>query len=201
MSKVRSGHNSTDDQFSNSLSPTPGHANHGNQSGFSDEGILFTRAMPVGVNGFASDWLEIQNVGDSTVDLSGWKISRNRSFSAPWTSPWISTFRDLIITQNEKVILTSDPNSVPDYMANRILNGEIVMDTMPRLVDSGTALQLLDKRGDIIDALVYDGGNADIEGWIGPSISVRERGARGSFYRVGMGARSWLTPTRRQNGR
>ena len=49
------------------------------------------------------------------------------------------------------------------------------MDTMPRLVDSGTALQLLDKKGGIIDALVYDGGNADIEGWIGPSINARER--------------------------
>ena len=87
VSKVRLEHNSTDDQFSNSLSPTPGYANHGNQSGFSDEGtILFTRVMPVGVNGFASDWIEIQNIGDSIVDLSGWKISRNRSFSAPWTS-------------------------------------------------------------------------------------------------------------------
>ena len=29
VSKVRPGHNLTDDQFSNSLSPTPGYANHG----------------------------------------------------------------------------------------------------------------------------------------------------------------------------
>ena len=61
------------------------------------------------------------------------------------------------------------------------------MDTMPRLVDSGTALQLLDKRGDIIDALVYDGGNADIEGWIGPSISVRGEGSPGLILSRGDG--------------
>ena len=193
VSKVRLEHNSTDDQFSNSLSPTPGYANHGNQSGFSDEGtILFTRVMPVGVNGFASDWIEIQNIGDSIVDLSGWKISRNRSFSAPWASPWISTFRDLIITPNERVILTSDPTSVPDYMANRILDGEVVMDTMPRLVDSGTALQLLDKNGGIIDALVYDGGNADIEGWIGPSINARGEGSPGLILSRGDGCSDLL---------
>ena len=138
--------------------------------------------MPVGVNGFASDWIEIQNIGDSTVDLSGWKISRNRSFSAPWTSPWISTFRDLIITPNERVILTSDPTSVPYYMANRILDGEVVMDTMPRLVDSGTALQLLDKKEASSMPWSTMAAMPILRDGLDPRSTQGERGVRGSFY-------------------
>ena len=110
--------------------------------------------MPVGVSGHEADWIEIQNVGDSAIDMSGWSISRNRSFTPPWTSPWVSTFRDISISSGERIILTSEPSSLPDWLSDRIVDGEVAMDTMPRLIDSGTALQLISPNGTIIDKFV-----------------------------------------------
>ena len=71
------------------------------------------------------------------------------------------------------------------------------MDTMPRLVDSGTALQLLDKGG-IIGTLVYDGGNADMGmDWTLDQRKGREPGA----HSIRGDGCSVVTPTRRRNGR
>ena len=74
---------------------------------------------------------------------------------------------------------TSDPSSLPDWLSDRIVDGETAMDTMPRLIDSGTALQLMSPNGTIIDTLVYDGGNAEISEWNGPAVSVRGEGVLG----------------------
>ena len=89
VSKVNDGEHTGDDLFVDSEISTPGEDNAADPidySGGSD--LLFTRIMPVGVGGHESDWIEIQNVGDSAIDMTGWSISRNRSFTPPWTSPW-----------------------------------------------------------------------------------------------------------------
>ena len=188
VSKINDGDHTIDDLFVDAETSTPGEDNDVdpiNYSGGSD--LLFTRIMPVGVSGYEADWLEIQNVGDSVVDLYGWSISRNRSFTAPWTSPWVSTFRDMMISPGERIILTSDPSSLPDWLSDRIVDGETAMDTMPRLIDSGTALQLMSPNGTIIDTLVYDGGNAEISEWNGPAVSVRGEGSAGLVLMRGDG--------------
>jgi len=155
VSKINNGEHTGDDLFVDSEAPTPGEDNTVdpiNYSGGSD--LLFTRIMPVGVSGHEADWLEIQNVGGSAIDMSGWSISRNRSFTPPWTSAWVSTFRDISISPGERIILTSEPSSLPSWLSDRIVDGEVAMDTMPRLIDSGTALQLISPNGTIIDTLV-----------------------------------------------
>ena len=188
VSKVNDGEHTGDDLFVDSEISTPGEDNAADPidySGGSD--LLFTRIMPVGVSGHEADWIEIQNVGDSAIDMSGWSISRNRSFTPPWTSPWVSTFRDISISSGERIILTSEPSSLPDWLSDRIVDGEVAMDTMPRLIDSGTALQLISPNGTIIDTLVYDGGNAEISEWNGPSVSVRGEGSAGLVLMRGDG--------------
>ena len=188
VSKINNGEHTGDDLFVDSEAPTPGEDNTVdpiNYSGGSD--LLFTRIMPVGVSGHEADWLEIQNVGGSAIDMSGWSISRNRSFTPPWTSAWVSTFRDISISPGERIILTSEPSSLPSWLSDRIVDGEVAMDTMPRLIDSGTALQLISPNGTIIDTLVYDGGNAEISEWNGPSVSVRGEGSAGLVLMRGDG--------------
>ena len=180
VSKINNGEHTGDDLFVDSEAPTHRKDNTVdpiNYSGASD--LLFTRIMPVGVSGHEADWLEIQNVGDSAIDLSGWSISRNRSFTPPWTSLGVDISRHIDIpwrTDRTHV----EPSSLPSWLSDRIVDGEVAMDTMPELIDSGTALQLISPSGTVVDTLVYDGGNAEISEWNGPSVSVRGERERGT---------------------
>ena len=61
------------------------------------------------------------------------------------------------------------------------------MNNMPWLVDSGSALQLKAPDGTVVDAVVYGGGIADIEGWNGPAISVPGDGSPGLILMRGSG--------------
>ena len=58
---------------------------------------------------------------------------------------------------------------------------------MPWLVDSGSALQLKSPDGTVVDAVVYGGGDAEIEGWNGSAISVPGDGTPGLILMRGSG--------------
>jgi len=144
--------------------------------------VMFTRIMPSEVPNRDNDWLELTNTGDDPVSLAGWTIERIRS-----TTPWISTFDDLVIDAGSSVVLTENPSNLLADAGISALDGNVALNNMPWLVDSGSALQLKSPDGTVVDAIVFGGGIAEIDGWSGPAISVPGDGSPGLILMRGSG--------------
>ena len=127
--------------------------------------------MPGEVPNRDNDWFELTNTGDEEISLTGWTIERIRS-----TTPWISTFNELVIPAGGSVVLTENPNNLLSDGGIIAMDGNVVMNNMPWLVDSGSALQLKSPDGTVVDAVVYGGGDAEIEGWNGARFQYLEMG-------------------------
>ncbi len=144
--------------------------------------VKFTRIMPGEVPNRDNDWFEITNTGDEEVSLTGWTIERIRS-----TTPWISNFNELVIPAGESVVLTENPANLLSDGGITALDGNVVMNNMPWLVDSGSSLQLKAPDGTVVDAIAFGGGIAEIEGWNGAAISVPGDGTPGLILMRGTG--------------
>ncbi|HIM13520.1 MAG TPA: DUF839 domain-containing protein [Candidatus Poseidoniales archaeon] len=144
--------------------------------------LKFTRIMPAEVPDRDNDWLEIANTGDSPVSLAGWTIERIRS-----TEPWVSMVNDLSIDAGTSVVLTENPANLLADGGIVALDGNVALNNMPWLVDSGSALQLKAPDGTVVDAIAFGGGIAEIDGWTGPAISVPGDGSPGLILMRGSG--------------
>ena len=144
--------------------------------------IRFTRIMPGEVPDRENDWLEITNFGGQDVNLGGWTIDRIRS-----TTPWISEFGQFTLSAGESVVLSANPANLLADGGIVASDGNSVMNNMPWLVDYGGALQLKEPTGIVVDAIVYGGGDAEIDGWTGPAISVPGDGTPGLILMRGDG--------------
>ena len=144
--------------------------------------LKFTRIMPAEVPDRDNDWLEITNTGDTAVSLAGWTIERIRS-----TDPWISMVNDLTIDAGASVVLTENPANLLADGGIAALDGNVVLNNMPWLVDSGSALQLKSPDGTVVDAIAFGGGIADIDGWQGGAVSVPGDGSPGLILMRGSG--------------
>ena len=144
--------------------------------------IRFTRIMPGEVPDRENDWLEITNFGGQDVNLGGWTIDRIRS-----TTPWISEFGQFTLGAGESVVLSENPANLLADGGIVAIDGNSVMNNMPWLVDYGGALQLKEPTGIVVDAIVYGGGDAEIDGWTGPATSVPGDGTPGLILMRGDG--------------
>ena len=144
--------------------------------------VKFTRLMPGEVPNRDNDWFELSNLGNEVANLTGWTIERIRS-----TTPWISTFNELLIPAGGSIVLTENPDNLFLDGGISAIDGNVVMNNMPWLVDSGSALQLKSPNGTVVDAVVYGGGDAEIEGWNGGAISVPGDGTPGLILMRGSG--------------
>ena len=144
--------------------------------------VKFTRLMPGEVPNRDNDWFELSNLGNEVANLTGWTIERIRS-----TTPWISTFNELVIPAGGSIVLTENPDNLFLDGGISAIDGNVVMNNMPWLVDSGSALQLKSPNGTVVDAVVYGGGDAEIEGWNGGAISVAGDGTPGLILMRGSG--------------
>ena len=144
--------------------------------------VKFTRIMPGEVPNRDNDWFELTNTGDEKVSLTGWTIERIRS-----TTPWISTFNELEIPAGGSVVFSENPSNLLSDGGISALDGNVLMNNMPWLVDSGSSLQLKSPDGTVIDTVVYGGGDADVEGWNGAAISVPGDGTPGLILMRGTG--------------
>ncbi len=144
--------------------------------------VKFTRIMPGEVPNRDNDWFELTNIGDEAVSLTGWTIERIRT-----TTPWISTFNELELPAGESVVFTENPANLLSDGDIVAMNGNVVMNNMPWLVDSGSSLQLKSPDGTVVDAVVYGGGDAEVEGWNGAAISVPGDGTPGLILMRGTG--------------
>ena len=193
VSKIPSENSSAD--WVDSEEPTPGSENSegGGESGNEDPpvepsewdgeyDIKFTRIMPAEVPDRENDWFELTNTGDEPVSLSGWTLERIRS-----TTPWVSTFYDLEIAAGDSVVLTENPVNLLADGGITALDGNMVLNNMPWLVDSGSALQLKAPNGTVVDAIAFGGGIAEIDGWEGAAVSVPGDGTPGLILMRGRG--------------
>ncbi|HIG38871.1 MAG TPA: DUF839 domain-containing protein [Candidatus Poseidoniales archaeon] len=144
--------------------------------------LKFTRIMPAEVPDRDNDWLEITNMGDTAVSLAGWTIERIRS-----TEPWISMVNELTIAAGASVVLTENPANLLADGGIAALDGNVILNNMPWLVDSGSALQLRAPDGTVVDAIAFGGGIADIDGWQGGAVSVPGDGSPGLILMRGSG--------------
>jgi len=151
--------------------------------------LKFTRIMPAEVPDRDNDWLEIANTGDSPVSLAGWTIERIRS-----TEPWVSMVNDLSIDAGTSVVLTENPANLLADGGIVALDGNVALNNMPWLVDSGSALQLKAPDGTVVDAIAFGGGIAEIDGWTGPAISVPGDGSPGLILMRGSGCGEYPDP-------
>ena len=144
--------------------------------------VKFTRIMPSAVPNRDNDWFELTNTGDEAVSLTGWTIERIRS-----TDPWISIVNDLTIDAGASVVLTENPTNLLADGGIESLDGNVGLSTLPWLVDSGSALQLKAPDGSVVDAIVFGGGIAEIDGWQGAAVSVPGDGTPGLILMRGSG--------------
>ena len=194
VSKISSENSSAD--WIDSEESTPGAENtEGGQGGDSNEtqtvepsewngkyDVKFTRIMPAEVPDRDNDWFELTNTGDESVSLAGWTIERIRS-----TTPWISTFNDIEIDAGQTLVLTENPANLLADGGITAMDGNIVLNNMPWLVDSGSALQLKSPNGTVVDAIAFGGGIAEIDGWQGAAVSVPGDGTPGLILMRGTG--------------
>lgn len=148
--------------------PTPGEENPVPQTYDGSMTVKFTRLMPGEITGRDNDWFELTNVGDTFIDMAGWRIARMRT-----TGAWNSTFGTLTIMPGESIVFTPDPENLLEDSAIVAMDSDIVFDgNAPWLVNSGGSLQLVAPDGTIVDAFVYASGDADVQGWIGGALEM-----------------------------
>jgi phosphatidylserine/phosphatidylglycerophosphate/cardiolipin synthase-like enzyme len=165
------------------LWPTPGQANpviHSYDGGMT---IKFTRFMPVEVSGRSNDWFEITNTGDTWVDLGGWMIERLTSDSSHQ-----SLMLNHILEPGQSVVITEDPaNLIFDGGPEGVDANTMFSNSLPWLINSGGALQLVAPDGTVVDAFVYGSGFAEIPGWSGLALEMPPTDAAGLILMRGDG--------------
>lgn len=114
----------------------------------------------------ADEAFQLTNAGPNSVDLQGWTVRDNSGAVVfpegtlePGERIWVSrsraAFADSFGFQPDWVMDPADP-LVP------ALGGEPL-----RFANSGDQITLWDNAGQLIDAMVYEGGDTGIDGWIG----------------------------------
>jgi len=156
--------------WSPTLSPSPGIENPIPEEWDGELSIKFSRIMFDEVDTRGHDWFELRNIGDQTIDLAGWNISRQRNDADPWND----TFRRLILPPGESAIITSDPSHLLEDSGIVAYGGNDVMYNMPWLPNNGGSFQLLSPDGTVVDTLVYGEGDPMVAGWTGSSITPPE---------------------------
>ena len=84
-------------------------------------------------------------------------------------------------------MLTENPANLLADGGIVALDGNVAMNNMPWLVDSGSSLQLKAPDGTVVDAIAFGGGIAEIEGWQGAAVSVPGDGTPGLILMRGTG--------------
>lgn len=175
-----------------SIEPSPGNANPsegGNgpvdiQASWWDGefDVKFTRIMPGEVPDRNNDWFEITNVGDESINLEGWNITK---ISA--SGEFHSTIKSLEIQPQSSVVISENPYNLLLDGGIVALDANQVLTAAPWLVNSGGSLILAEPNGTAVDSIVYGNGIAGIEGWNGPAISVPGDGSPGLILMRGLG--------------
>ena len=176
-----------------SLMPSPGAENQGEQNSGGpvdvepswwdgEFNVKFTRIMPGEVPDRSNDWLEITNLGSEEVSLDGWNITRVRA-----SGLWHSTIISLTIGAGSSVVLTDNPFNLLQDGGIVAQDGNVALNNMPWLVNSGSSFMLVEPNGTVVDSIVYGGGIAEIDGWGGPAISVPGDGSPGLILMRGSG--------------
>jgi hypothetical protein len=100
----------------------------------------------------SDEWIELQNLGNSPIDLGGWRLTDGGDIhiSLSGTIPAYSYF----------LLERTDDSTISDIAANQIYTGS--------LANGGERLELLDPSGAIVDTANADGG-----GWPAGDASSR----------------------------
>ena len=121
--------------------------------GYPPGSVLINELAWAGTVASSSDeWIELQNLGNSPIDLSGWHLTDGGDINVALggTIPPFSYF----------LLERSDDSTIADLAANQIYTGS--------LANSGERLELLDPSGAVVDS-----ANGDSGGWPAGDASSR----------------------------
>ncbi len=116
--------------------------------------------------GDSDEAIALRNVSEETVDLSGFTLDdgETRSAALPpdtWLQPG-----QLYWLAKDEVAFYRQFGFKPDLVVN----------SWPRLANSGDEVILRDKQLRAIDRLVYGNGDTDMGGWVGPAVEPYSAG-------------------------
>lgn len=120
-------------------------------------------------SGDADEAFQLINVGSVPINLQGWTVRDNRDAVVfpsgslgPGDSIWVTRFSDPF-----RASFGFQPDWVMDPTNPLVptLGGRPL-----RFANSGDQITLWDDSGQLVDAVVYEGGDITIDGWIGPSV-------------------------------
>ena len=174
------------DDWTDTMWPTPGEENPVPQPWDGTDPVLFTRIMPGQISGRDNEFFEITNMGDSNVQLLGWKFVRIKSDG----SSNDGTFSAIGLGPGQSVVISQSATNLSEDGGIDALEGNDVLDYLPWMYDSGSSLQLVSPDGTIADTVVYAGGLASVEGWSGPAVSTPPATFNGLVFMRGDGCNS-----------
>jgi len=166
--------------------PTPGEENPVPVPWDPTDPVIFTRIMPGQVHNRDNEFIEITNMGDSIVNLAGWKLDRTKVDGTVFSA----TFNALLLDPGESVVISQAPENLSWDGGIDAVDMAAVLDNSMWLYDSGSSLQLLAPDGTVSDAVVYAGGLTDLDGWSGPAIGTPPTNFQGLIFMRGDGCDS-----------
>lgn len=163
--------------------PTPGEENPEPTPWDPTDPVLFTRIMPGQIHNRDNEFIEITNLGDSIVNLAGWKLDRTKVDGTLFSA----TFSVLLLDPGESVVISQAAENLSWDGGIDAVDMDDVLDNSLWLYDSGSSLQLVSPDGTVADTVVYAGGITNLDGWSGPAISTPPATFQGLVFMRGDG--------------
>lgn len=106
----------------------------------------------------ADEAVRLVNVGDSAVELGGWRLSDGTSSAA---------LPPVMLAPGAMVWLTGNAEAFREQFGH---DADVALKPWPGFSNAGDEVLLLDADGRPVDALVYLGGNTGLAGWQGSAV-------------------------------
>ncbi len=111
---------------------------------YSEVPIILNEIMP-SPNLDESEWIELVNISDENVNLRGWQIGDNQSYS-------IISNKNLFLEKNEYLVISKDNNVMYNYPQ---CDGVFQSVDMPNLNSYDDKVRLKDFCGRVVDTMAY----------------------------------------------
>ena len=114
--------------------------------------------------------VQLRNVSNSSVDLGGWQLYDGVSKATIPTNTHLDPNETLWLTK-DSAAFARQFGFLPDFeVIDSHLSVPNLSGTWPGFANTGDEVILLDAAGNLVDALVYEGGDTNQAGWSGTAV-------------------------------
>lgn len=108
----------------------------------------------------ADEAVRLRNVGGEMIDLNGWQVSDGGTTTAVISGT-------LLLAPNEAIWLTNDNIAFTRQFG---FAADVQLDDWPGFANTGDEVLLLNPADQVVDLLVYKGGDVTQVGWLGAAV-------------------------------